>query len=438
MRVDVPWGTGTTPVEVEADRLAGVLNAREGSAAESANPAEMLRTALLGPGAGLYGFLDEAVSPLLVVLNDATRPTPSAEVLGVVRPALEEWAEPGRVLAFIVATGTHRAALPEEVQRIFGRELAQAHAERIYCHDCRDESQLVHLGSTTRGTEVWANRLLREAGSLLVINSVEPHYFAGYTGGRKSLFPGLAGYRTVWANHRLSMQASAETLVLAGNPVHEDLQEATTVGLRGKKVFSIQLVLDRERRVGFVAAGSLEDTFRRAVAVADEHFVLELDGPSEVVVAAAPHPMDCNFYQTNKAIQSGALAVKEGGVLIVVSECPFGLGENQTLFDLLASADSPAGAVARIDLEEYRLGAQQAARVAAILERTDIWAVTSLPDEDVRAMFMTPFFDVQTAVDAALAREGREAKVLFLNEASITVPRVRSTGRRTGSVSRKF
>jgi nickel-dependent lactate racemase len=148
--------------------------------------------------------------------------------------------------------------------------------------------------------------------------------------------------------------------------------------------------------------------------------------------------MDCNFYQTNKAIQSGALAVKKGGVLIVVSECPFGLGENQTLFDLLASAGSPAEAVARIDLEEYRLGAQQAARVAAILERTDIWTVTSLSDEDVRAMFMTPFSDVQTAVDAALAREGREAKVLFLNEASITVPRVRSTGRRTGSVSRKF
>jgi nickel-dependent lactate racemase len=138
--------------------------------------------------------------------------------------------------------------------------------------------------------------------------------------------------------------------------------------------------------------------------------------------------MDCNFYQTNKAIQSGALAVKDGGILIVVSECPFGLGENQALFDLLSACSSPAEARARVDQEEYRLGVQQAARVAAILERAEIWTVTSLRDEDVRAMFMTPFLDVQTAVDAALAQQGAEARVLFLQEASITLPRLRDSG----------
>ena len=145
-------------------------------------------------------------------------------------------------------------------------------------------------------------------------------------------------------------------------------------------------------------------------------------------MAVAPHPMDCNLYQTNKAIQSGALAVKDGGVLIVVSECPFGLGENQTLFDMLAAAESPAQALERADLEEYRLGVQQATRIAAILERAEIWVVSSLKDDDVRAMFMTPFADVQSAVDAALVKQGADARVLFLTEASITVPRVRGAG----------
>ena len=138
--------------------------------------------------------------------------------------------------------------------------------------------------------------------------------------------------------------------------------------------------------------------------------------------------MDCNFYQTNKAIQSGALAVKDGGVLIVISECPFGLGENQTLYDMLAAAESPDAALERADQEEYRLGVQQATRVASVLRRAAIWAVTSLPEERVRAMFMTPFANVQDAVDAALAQQGPEAKVLFLTEASITVPRPRSAG----------
>jgi nickel-dependent lactate racemase len=136
--------------------------------------------------------------------------------------------------------------------------------------------------------------------------------------------------------------------------------------------------------------------------------------------------MDCNFYQTNKAVQGGACAVKDGGVLIVVSECPFGLGENQTLYDMLAAAESPAAALARADQEEYRLGVQQATRIAGILQRADIYAVSSLPDEQVRDMFMKPFASVQEAVDAALATQGPDAQVLFLTEASITVPRPRS------------
>jgi nickel-dependent lactate racemase len=263
-------------------------------------------------------------------------------------PDLEGWLQGGRdrTLYFVVATGTHRAALPQELEYIFGIDFLAAHGHRVSCHDAKDKSRLVTLGRTGRGTEIQVNRVLAEARSVLLINSVEPHYFAGYTGGRKSLFPGLAGYDTVWANHALSMQPGSESLVLEANPVHEDLEEALAVGIAGREVFSVQLVLDKEHRVGFAAAGILDDTFHRAVEVADRQFVLDLPRRYEVVVAAAPRPMDCNFYQTNKAIQSGALAVKDGGILIVVSECPFGLGENQILYDMLAAIAGP-GAGAR-------------------------------------------------------------------------------------------
>jgi nickel-dependent lactate racemase len=423
MRIDVPWGTGTTPVDLDGRLVAGVLGA---NVERAADPAAVLRGALAAPGADFEAFLAEVPSPLLVVVNDGTRPTPSADVLAELRPALERWLQiPGRELAFVIATGTHRVAPQQEVEHIFGAYLAKAHAERIFCHDAKDKDRQVHLGRTTRGTEVWVNRFLGEARGVILINSVEPHYFAGYTGGRKSLFPGLAGYETVWANHKLSMEQGSEHLVLKGNPVHEDLEEAMALGIAGKQVYSVQLVLDKNHCVGFASAGSLEDTFRAALAVADKQFVLEMDRRYEVVVAVAPHPMDCNFYQTNKAIQSGALAVKEGGVLIVVSECRFGLGENQTLYDMLAAADSPADALARAESDEYKLGVQQAARIASILAKAEIWVVSTLKDEDVRAMFMIPHADVQKAVEAALASQGEAAQVLFLTEASITVPRVR-------------
>lgn len=423
MRIDVPWGTGAIPLEVDSRRVAGVLGAKVERAED---PDAILRTAIAAPEASFKEYLTRAVSPLLVVVNDGTRPTPSADVLRMLRADLEEWLDaPGNDLSFIIATGTHRAALPAEIERIFGSDLAQAHAGRIFSHESKDKQKLALIGRTTRGTEVWVNRLLVEARGVVLINSVEPHYFAGYTGGRKSLFPGLAGYETVWANHRLSMEAGSELLVLAGNPVHEDLEEALAIGVAGKEVYSIQLVLDKDHRVGYAAAGALEHTFRQAVEVADEQFVLEVARQYEVVVAVAPHPMDCNLYQTHKAIQSGALAVRDGGVLIVVSECPFGLGENQTLFDMLGAADWPADALERIDSEEYKLGVHQAARIASILERAEIWMVSSLKDEDVRAVFMTPFASAQAAVDEALRRQGDRAEVLVLTEASITVPRVR-------------
>ena len=172
---------------------------------------------------------------------------------------------------------------------------------------------------------------------------------------------------------------------------------------------------------------------RRAVAVADKQFVLDIDRRYEVVVAVAPYPMDCNFYQTNKAIQGGAAAVKDGGVLIVVSECPFGLGENQTLYDMLAAAESPAAALERADQEEYRLGVQQATRVAGVLQRADIYAVTSLPDEQVRAMFMKPFASVQDAVDAALATQDLRTRrcCSSMRPASPCRGRARRAGRRS-------
>jgi nickel-dependent lactate racemase len=160
---------------------------------EAVDPEAVLRGALAASGAEFDSFLAQAASPLLVVVNDGTRPTPSAEVLAILRPALEEWwKSPGNELSFVIATGTHRAALPEEVERILGIDFAAAHADRISCHDSQDKDGLVCLARTTRGTPVWVNRSLADAESVILINSVEPHYFAGYTGGRKSLFPGLA------------------------------------------------------------------------------------------------------------------------------------------------------------------------------------------------------------------------------------------------------
>ena len=449
MRIDVPWGTGTVPVDIDAERVGEVLGANTEPAVD---PEGTLRRALDASRPTFREFLEQAPSPLLVVVNDATRPTPTAAVMRLIGVDLDRWlsageagagvgrtagvdaddpgATPGgapRHLAFVVATGTHRAATQDELVGIFGPDVVAKHAGRISSHDCRDSANLARVGRTSRGNELWVNRLLADARSVISINSVEPHYFAGYTGGRKSLFPGLAGYDTVKFNHMHSLHNGSDTLVLEGNPVHEDLDEATRLVTGDKHLYSIQLVLDQHHGVGFAAAGNLEDSFRRAVAIADRQFVLDLGQTFDIVVSVAPHPMDCDLYQTNKAIRSGALALKPGGVLIVVSECPNGLGDNTTLVDLLAAADSPDQVLEDATRMEYRLGLQQATGIARVLRQGEIWIVTSLAAEQMRSIFFLPFTSVQAAIDAALHKKGPGAKVLFLLEASITVPRVRTT-----------
>ena len=439
MRIDVPRGTGTVPVDIDAERVGGVLSANTEPAVD---PEGTLRRALAASRPTFREFLEQAPSPLLVVVNDATRPTPTAAVMRLIGVDLDRWlsageagaddpgAAPGgapRDLAFVVATGTHRAATQDELVGIFGPDVVAKHAGHISSHDCRDSANLVHVGRTSRGNELRVNRLLADARSVICVNSVEPHYFAGYTGGRKSLFPGLAGYDTVKFNHMHSLHHGSDTLVLEGNPVHEDLDEATRLVTGDKQLYSIQLVLDQHHGVGFAAAGDLEDSFRRAVALADQQFVLDLDQTYDIVVSVAPHPMDCDLYQTNKAIRSGALALKPGGVLIVVSECPNGLGDNTTLVDLLAAADSPDQVLEDATRMEYRLGLQQATGIARVLHQGEIWIVTSLAAEQMRSIFFLPFTSVQAAIDAALHKKGPGAKVLFLLEASITVPRVRAT-----------
>lgn len=416
MYIDVPWDTETVPLKIDEERLAGVI---ESKTFKVRDEAAMLQELVAGETGAppLRDFLDGANGPILVIVNDATRPTPSGRVIEIMAADLE-----GREVEFLVATGSHAVPGEHELEQIFGRAVRERYLERIHSHDAKDDTELVLLGETSRGTPVWIDRRVAEAHDLLLINSVEPHYFAGYTGGRKSLFPGVAGYVTIERNHKLALDPAADNLVLEGNPVHEDLAEM--VGLLGdKRIYSIQIVLDHQHRIHSAFVGDLETSWRAAVHHADDHYVVDLPKRCDIVVAAAPYPMDYDLYQSQKALENGSLAMKDGGILILVSKCRHGIGA-ETFFRLMASAATPDEVLSSIS-DRYVLGYHKAARLAHIAKRGEMWGVTGLPDGDLEAAFIRPFGSVQAAVDAALARKGPKAQVLFLMDASITVPRVR-------------
>ena len=278
---------------------------------------------------------------------------------------------------------------------------------------------MVPLGTTERGTPLALNRRVADAHNIIAISSVEPHYFAGYTGGRKSFFPGAAAYATMEHNHRLALEEGVSPLALEGNPVHEDLTEAMGA-LEGKEIYSLQVVLDRSHRICAAFAGSLEGSFTAAVRKAHEVFAVEMSSQADIVVTVAPAPMDIDLFQAHKAIEHGRLALKEGGILILVSQCPMGVG-NEGFYRLLCRATNPEEVYSLIEAS-YTLGDHKAAKIADLAVKARIWGVTDLDPGIMEKALIQPYPDLQEALNSAIAEQGLHAQVLFLMNGSMLVP----------------
>lgn len=350
---------------------------------------------------------------VVFIVNDGTRPTPTAKVLDALSKRMDL-----RCARYLVATGTHRDMTQEEYDFVFGAHYSEL-KDRIIAHDAK-KSECVYLGESKNGTPMEVNKIAVEADRLVIITSVEPHYFAGYTGGRKSFLPGVASFETIEANHKLAMNKEAQSLVLKGNPVHEDMMDALEV-VKGKEIFSIQMVLDRHQNIYKVAAGSLNPAFDRAVEWANEVFSVPIPEKADVVISVAPYPMDVDLYQSQKALDNGKWALKEGGKIIMVSKCREGIG-HATFLTQLSSSKDPVQVLKNLK-KEYKLGYHKAAKMAEIATWADIWAVTDLDPETISAANITPFPTVKDALGKALEQKP-DAKVIVLMDGSVTIPRV--------------
>jgi nickel-dependent lactate racemase len=371
-------------------------------------------------GAGLGAFLRGA-GDVLVIINDATRPTPTEAVIRAILPIAEEAGCGRDALRFLVATGAHRPPTEAEYRQILGTLYGELRP-RCSHHDARQEGELVDLGATRNGTPISLNRGIFDADRILVTGSVEPHYFAGFTGGRKAFLPGVAGYKTIEANHKQALSPAARSLALEGNPVHEDMMDA--LSLIRTPVFSVMTVLDKEQRVAAATAGDILTSFYAATEIARRIFCVSVPAKADIVVSAAKFPMDIDLYQSQKAIDNGALALKDGGVLILVSSCRDGIGD-EAYAGLLARASGPADALERIRAE-YRLGYHKAAKMAAVSLRASVRAVTELPPERLRSLFIQAAASPQEALDEALqqalARGVSVPRILILPDGCVTVP----------------
>jgi len=291
MNVMIPYGKDFVDVDVTVPHE--VLSPNE---PEVGDESSIILEALSDPvGKEPFEEFANNADKILVIVNDATRPTPTARVLEEVQDTLRSHPD----VKFIVATGAHRGPTEDEFRFIFGN-LYDEFKDSIYVHDARKDEDMEYLGVSSNGTEMYLNKMVREAGNILVIGSVEPHYFAGYTGGRKAFLPGVAGFKTIEMNHKHALSNKAQSLALEGNPVAEDMTDAMAV-LNDLNIFSIQTILTADHGLYAMAAGDLFKSFDAAVEKANEVFCTSATKKGNIVLTAAPYPMDIDLYQSQKA-----------------------------------------------------------------------------------------------------------------------------------------
>lgn len=349
-----------------------------------------------------------------IIVNDATRRVPTSDVLRILEGLI-----PFDNSEILVATGTHRPPEDHQLGTILG-EFRGKFDGRIFVHDCRDEKNMLRIGETSLKTPVVVNRRLAEAESVICINSVEPHFFAGFTGGRKSLVPGMAGFETVVANHSHAKSEYAESLNLENNPVHLDLQEAFNMAAT-MPVFSIQLILSREGQILDLFCGEMPQSFSKACEMAVEVYTISIKKRFDVVFAIGEPPLDANLYQLQKAQEHGGRAVRNGGLLIVVGACQEGVGSPYFL-ELTEDYPDSADALSDRAMNDDRFGIHKLVKTARRLREIKIRYITKLDDKVIEKLYFEPVKNIGAALAAALAEYGPSCETAVLMDACFLVP----------------
>jgi lactate racemase len=383
-----------------------------------------LRAALAAPVAGPP--LREVIRPgqrVAVSVCDVTRPQPRelmlrallAELAGIITPA---------DLTVLVATGTHRACTDAELRQMLGAELAAT--LRVINHDARDQASLTWCGRHGAGVPVWLNRHWTEADARITTGFVEPHFFAGFSGGPKLVAPGLAGLETTLTLHDARRIGSDRATwgVCEGNPVHDDVRAiAAATGVD----FALDVVLNRDQEVVAAFGGEVLAMHAAARAVVREVAMAPVDAPFDVVVTSnSGFPLDQNLYQAVKGMSAAATVVAPGGLIICAAECADGFPDHGSFRAVLAAQPSPAALLADIAARPATIPDQWQVQVLArVLSRARVGVHSAtLTDADLRTAHLFAVPDIGAAVAAELAARGYGARVCVLPEGPQTIPYV--------------
>lgn len=392
------------------DELCAVLEPSINEYAPEADGAELVRHAMAAPiGSQRLSELAKGKKKVVIIASDHTRPVPSKLIIP---PMLAEIraGSPDAEITILIATGCHRGTTKDELVAKFGEEIVKN--EKIHIHDCDDRDMLVNIGTLPSGGQCEINRLAYEADLLVSEGFIEPHFFAGFSGGRKSVLPGVAGRKTVLANHCSEFidHPRARTGILEGNPIHGDMLGAAK---KAKLAYIVNVVLDSEKNVIYAVAGEPEAAHKQGT-----DFLFSLCGAkaveSDIVITTnGGYPLDQNVYQAVKGMTAAEATVKKGGVIIMLARSGDGIGGDHFYHQL---ADEPD--IDKTMREFLSRGRDetvpdqwQTQILLRILGHASVIYVSEMPDDVVEKMHMIPAHSLAEAIEKAKGMVGEGAKI---------------------------
>lgn len=402
----VPYGRKSVPVEVEDGHLAGVLRSGIHEYRPTKSAVDLVRDSLENPiGSPRLRELVAGKRRITIIASDHTRPVPSRVIMPQMLAEIRS-GSPDAEITILVATGLHRSTTREELVGKFGEEIV-AH-ERIVVHDCDDSANLVNLGRLPSGGNLIVNRIAVETDLLVSEGFIEPHFFAGFSGGRKSVLPGIASRETVMYNHNSGFIASpkARTGVLDGNPIHADMIFAARAA---KLAFVVNVVIDAAHEPIFSVAGDCEAAHRAGCEFLSGKCRVAAV-PADIAVSTnGGYPLDQNIYQSVKGMTAAEATVKEGGVIVMFAEAADGHGGAS--FHRTFRDEPDLDRMMRTFLarrpEETIIDQWEAQILARVLLKARVIFVSSCDEQIVRDMHMIPAHSAAEAMEKAKELVGR-------------------------------
>jgi nickel-dependent lactate racemase len=354
-----------------------------------------------------------------IVFSDITRPAPHKLILPAVLRELESM--PGVQVTLFNALGTHRPNTPAELSEMLGEALARRC--RIVQNDAFEPGTQTCLGTTSSGNEVWLNRELAECDLKMLTGFIEPHMFAGFSGGGKALLPGMAGQASVLNNHRASLIADPRATwgVTQGNPIYAEIQEAA--GMAGE-TFLVNVTLNKHKQITGVFAGELNAAHAAGCSFARESAMVEVAEPFDVVLTSnSGYPLDLNVYQAVKGMSAAAQVVRDGGAILVAAECWDGIPEHGQYAQLLRQASSPAELLEFVMRSPPAQDHWQVQIQAQVQSRAEVYLYShNLSEAQVRAALLKPCGGIVERLEALVERYGAGARICVLPEGPMTIP----------------